>query len=99
MANDPAISKGHNSLLTPSKLNSTPNETKSYKFKRKLDNTESESEHIDFLYEQLTKEQKNNDFLKKEISEMRSQISELTKTINELNDSIKKLQTHNKDLL
>lgn len=99
MATDPAISNGQNSILTPSKLNLKHNETKSYKFKRKIEDTESENEHIDFLYDQLTKEQNNNEFLKKEISEMRSQISELTKTIVELNNSIKKLQSHNKDLL
>lgn len=99
METDTAISNGQNSILTPSKLNTKQTETKSFKYKRKIRDTESESEHIDFLYEQLTKEQENNEYLKKELSEMRLQIGELTKTIHDLNDTIKKLESHNKDLL
>lgn len=99
MANDQAISNGQNSILTPSKLNTKQNETKSFIIKSKFDDTDSEREQIDFLYQQLTTEQKNNKYLKKELSEMRIQLSELTKTINNLNDIIIKLQSHNKDLL
>lgn len=84
------------SILTPSKLKLDG--TTSFKYKRKHDDTENEK-NIDYLYDQLSQEKQNNEFLKKELSEMRMQLSELTKTITNLNETINKLQTHNSKLL
>lgn len=94
MAEDTHI-KINNCQLTPSKL-SIDN---SGAMKRKYDNIESNQFIIDTLNEKLAQEKQNNEYLKKELSEMRNQLGDLTKTISNLNETINKLQSHNKKLL
>lgn len=98
MANNSEIPPGQTLTLTPSKLNKTNSQQSSYKYKRKNTEMDSDSDIDLLLYSQLKKEQENNEYLKKELSEMRNQLCELTKTISNLNETINKLQNHNTKL-
>lgn len=61
-----------------------------FKYKRKHDNIESESEPIDFLYEQFTKERKNNDLHTQNAkTQTHKQIIQLKKAMNQ--ETIKQL--------
>lgn len=75
MEPDPAISKGLNShLITPAKLaynnqnNSESSDHKSWKRKNRDDN----NEYIDFLYDQLKDEKKNNQEMKDQLNSMQT---------------------------